>query len=111
MLNESAFLGGLSPFQAVFYRPFQDCLIISEIANYSRKPAYEDPDQDLGFVFFVFCHDSGTWKFLGQGLNPHLSSNLSHFSDNSGSLTCYTRELQDFDMGVSLGKLFKLYGT
>ena len=25
-------------------------------------------------------------KFLGQGLNPHQSSDLSHSSDNAGSL-------------------------
>ena len=34
------------------------------------------------------------WKFPGQGLNPHHSSNPSHGSGNAGSLThCTTREL------------------
>ena len=35
------------------------------------------------------------WKFPGKGLNPCHSSDLSHCSDNTGSLTCCTtRELQ-----------------
>ena len=29
------------------------------------------------------------WKFLGQGLNVHHSSNLVCCSDNAGSLTCF----------------------
>ena len=31
----------------------------------------------------------GTWKFLGQGLNPHHSNDPSCCSDNAGSLTHY----------------------
>ena len=35
------------------------------------------------------------YKFLGQGTNPHHSSNLSLCSDNARSLThCAARELQ-----------------
>ena len=32
------------------------------------------------------------WKFPGQGLNPHQSSDLSHSSDNSWSLTHWATE-------------------
>ena len=31
----------------------------------------------------------GRQKFLGQGLNPYHSSDLSHYNDNAGSLTLY----------------------
>ena len=34
-------------------------------------------------------HNSGRWKFLGQGSNPHHSSNQSHSSDNARFLTCW----------------------
>ena len=40
---------------------------------------------NLGMHFFG--HAQGMWKFLGQGLNPHVSSDLSHSSDNTRSLT------------------------
>ena len=40
----------------------------------------------LLLLFFGCIH--GTWMFLGQGLNLCHSSNLSHSSDNAGSLTC-----------------------
>ena len=44
----------------------------------------------------------GTWKFLGRGSNPSHSSNLSHCSDNTGSLTrCAT-------MDLLLGSVFNL---
>ena len=37
----------------------------------------------------------GMWKFLGQGLNLHHSSNPGHCGDNPGSLpSCATGELQ-----------------
>ena len=36
---------------------------------------------------FDFGHTHGMQKFLGQGLNLHHSSNQSHSSDNTGSLT------------------------
>ena len=52
---------------------------------------------DWNFVISLslfFCHICGIWKFLGQGLNPNHSSNLNCYSDNAGSLTCFTtREL------------------
>ena len=42
------------------------------------------------------------WKFPGQGLNPHHCGDPSHFSDNTGSLTCCTtRELQRPDSSPS----------
>ena len=31
---------------------------------------------------FVFDYAYGMWKFPGQGLNPHQSSDLSHYSDS-----------------------------
>ena len=44
------------------------------------------------FFFFDYTHDMR--KFPGQGSNLHNSSDLSHSSDNPGSLTCSaTREL------------------
>ena len=36
---------------------------------------------------FFFVHVHGIWKFLGQGSNPHYSSDLSHLNDHAGSLT------------------------
>ena len=49
----------------------------------------------LCFILFFGC-SHGTWKFLGQGSNPHHSSDLSCYSDNPESLTrCATRELQN----------------
>ena len=46
----------------------------------------------LLFFFFPCTHDM--WKFLGQGSNPHHSSDPCHCSDNVESLThCATREI------------------
>ena len=46
----------------------------------------------IGFFFFV--HTQGMWKFLGQGLNLHHSSDPGRCSDNVRSLTfCATGEL------------------
>ena len=39
-------------------------------------------------LLFFGC-TCGMWKFLGQGLNSHHSSNQSHSGDNTGSLTCW----------------------
>ena len=39
------------------------------------------------FFFFFFGHGHFMHKFLGQGLNPHQSSDLNHSSDNTGPLT------------------------
>ena len=48
----------------------------------------------------VGCCAHGMRKFPGQGLNPHHSSDLSHKSDNTGSLTCCaTRELPEGGLG------------
>ena len=44
-------------------------------------------------------HSHSIQKFLGQGLNPHKSSDLSHSSDNTH---CATKELLwslDFEQG------------
>ena len=50
----------------------------------------------LYVCMYVVCTHS-IWKFLVQGLNLLHSSDLSHFSDNTGSLTCCAaRELLDF---------------
>ena len=48
------------------------------------------------FFFFFFCLTHGMWKPLGQGSNLHHSSDPSHFSDNSGSLTRCAIELLIF---------------
>ena len=44
-------------------------------------------DLDI-FLFLLFFngHTHGIWKFLGQGLNPNNSYNLSHSCSNAGSL-------------------------
>ena len=49
----------------------------------------------FGFFFlFNFGHPCGMWKFWGQGFNSHHSSDPSHCSDNTRSLThCAMREL------------------
>ena len=39
------------------------------------------------FFFFFFGCSNGMWKFPVQGLNPCCSSDLSLFSDSTGSLT------------------------
>ena len=45
----------------------------------------------VSFSFFVHAHSM--WKFLGQGSNPHHSSNPSRCNDNARSLThCTKRE-------------------
>ena len=42
-----------------------------------------------GIIFFLFPgYTLSMQKFLGQGLNLCQSSDLSHSSDNTGSLTC-----------------------
>ena len=46
------------------------------------------------FFFFLFSYTCSMQKFLGQVLNPHHSSDLSHTNGNARSLTCCTtREL------------------
>ena len=46
------------------------------------------------FSFFFFGHTQNMQKFLDQGLSPHHSSNPSHSSDSTESLTHWaTREL------------------
>ena len=46
------------------------------------------------YLFIYFGCTCGMWKFLGLGTNPCHSSNSSHCSDNTGSLTnCTAREL------------------
>ena len=49
-------------------------------------------DQQEGDYYFFLgggggCNTCGMQKFLGQGSNPCHSSDLSHRSDNAGSLT------------------------
>ena len=41
----------------------------------------------LLLFFFLLGHTHSMWKFLGQGSNPHHSSDQSHSSDNARSLT------------------------
>ena len=48
----------------------------------------------LFYFYYVYFLLALPWMFLGQGLNLCYSSDLSHYSDNTGSLTrCATREL------------------
>jgi len=54
------------------------------------------------FFFLATAKACGSWKFLGQGLNPCHSKQLSCCSDNARSLThCATRELWSFIPTVS----------
>ena len=54
----------------------------------------ENSSEGLWLFFYYFGHALGMQKFLGQGLNPHHSSDLSQCSDNTGSLTHWaTRKL------------------
>ena len=56
------------------------------------------PFSNFIYLFF-FCHICTMWKFLGQMLNQHNSSNLSHSSDTARSLTSWaTRELFHFSV-------------
>ena len=52
------------------------------------------------FVCLFFGHLCGIWEFLGQGSNLCHSGNLSHNSDNSGSLTCCT--IREFSFNSAL---------
>ena len=58
------------------------------------------------WLFFGYAH--GMQKSWGQGLNPCHSSDLSHNSDNTGSLTCCaTWEFQiDYFQSILLLSLF-----
>ena len=48
----------------------------------------------LLLLLLLSCCAQGLWKFLGQGLTLHHSSDQRHSSDNTRSLTCWaTREL------------------
>ena len=40
------------------------------------------------FFFFFLGRTLGMWKFLSQGSNKFYSSEPSHSSNNTGSLTC-----------------------
>ena len=42
---------------------------------------------NFSFLFFLFGHTHGMWKFLGQGSNLHHKSNPSLSSDTTRSLT------------------------
>ena len=55
-------------------------------------------------ISFGYAHSK--WKFPGQGLNPRHSSDLSHSSDNTRSLT--TRLPGNSTFGISLGDLLSL---
>ena len=45
-------------------------------------------------AFFIFGCTCGVWKFPGQGMNPHYSSDLSYSSDNARYLTAWaTKEI------------------
>ena len=63
------------------------------------------------FSFFIsYGHVYSMWQFLGQGLNLHHSSDLSHCSDNAGSLACCAQEnsCPFFNWVVCLEKKFFL---
>ena len=52
---------------------------------------------NVPFILFYFGYTHSMWKFLGQGSNPHHSSNPSHCLGNARSLThCATGELEIF---------------
>ena len=54
----------------------------------------ESSAQESFFFFFLWYHAHGIWKFQAQGSNLCHSSNQSHSSDNTRSLSHWaTREL------------------
>ena len=53
--------------------------------NLSREVLSLPPFFKKLFIFFGCAY--GMWKFQGQGMNPHHSSNPSHCSDKASSLT------------------------
>jgi len=57
----------------------------------------------LRILFYFFGHAQGIRKVPGQGSNPQHSSDLSHCTDNTGSLTrCATREILSVNFRVGL---------
>ena len=72
--------------------PIADINIFIFFYNLTGKPFHA-----LSVLFSFFWGGGCTcsmWKFPGQGLNPCLYGDLSHCSDNTGSLMCCsTKEL------------------
>ena len=54
---------------------------------YTMQNLFSHKKERNAFFSFFGC-SQGMWKFPGQGLNPHHSSDLSHSSGNIGSLVC-----------------------
>lgn len=52
-----------------FTDPFQDGLIVSEIANDSRKPIYQDPDQDLDMLGGLGQAIQTIWAIMFEATN------------------------------------------
>ena len=88
---------------------FENCLIVSGRLRWgitchlssSLYCGYFSPFFHFSFpflsspflFFFLFYHGLSMWRFLGWGLTPHHSSNQSHSSDTTRSLTHWaTRE-------------------
>ena len=59
-----------------------------------KKQKKKKKSLTLSFLFLLSI-PRACWKFLSQGLNPFHNSDLSHCSDDAGSLICWTtREIQ-----------------
>ena len=75
-----------------FIKSFHKCII-------SKCIPYGDALRSASLLFSLYlfiylCLAHSTWKFPGQGQNPHHSSDLSRSSDNVRPLTHWdTREL------------------
>lgn len=62
--------------------------------NHTRGLDVSKNHEGAAESFYLFGHTHGTWQVPGQGPNLHHSSDLSRYSDNTGSSTCCaTREL------------------
>ena len=56
--------------------------------------AFEHIPQGASLALLFFGCAQGIWKFMGQGSNPNHSSNPSHCSRTTGSLTLHHKRTQ-----------------
>ena len=76
---------------------FDTCLNWSPFHSQSQYPVYNHQNSILSFSFSFFDCTHDVQKFMGQGLNPHHSSDPGHCCEKVESLThCAIRELHQF---------------
>lgn len=71
-----------------FTDPFQDSLIVSEIANDSRKPISQDPDRDLDMLGGFGQAIETIWAIMFEATNvdrvSHPLWKIGRYSENNG---------------------------